>query len=248
MTYSIGDNTIFYCFTHQWWKYVRCSTAPQRIKSSMIAFAGRPNERMRKDEFYPRVDFSSCSFADETVSWVGRSYYIRWRIKYWLLDQCYHPRPCLLQLIRTRAHTHTHIADGKTRGRVSFLIVIWLIQSWISKRGFFSFASITRKQEREQLALGILLRVFSSTASSFVWTCLEDKDNLSTRTIWSATIQHIVSLVMMIIANTQTDACSTPAEENDKHESHLLIWTTDTDKSGRKRLFICFSFDSKDED
>ena len=87
----------------------------------------------------------------------------------------------------------------RTRGEVSFWIVSPLIQSWIAKQGFFSFASITRKQEREQLACWILLLPR--------WTCLEDEDNLSTQTIWSATIQHIVSLVVIIAHRRVFNTC-----------------------------------------
>ena len=152
-----------------------------------------------------------------------RSYCIRWRIKYWLLAQCYHTS--LLQLIRRRAD----IADEKTRGGVSFWIVIRLIQSWIAKQGFFSFASITRKQEREQLAFRILLLLR--------WTCLEDKDNLSTWPIWSATIQHIVSLVVIIAHRRVFNTC-----RGEKETSMRVIFWFDaairTTQTGSVYLFF----------
>lgn len=146
-----------------------------------------------------------------------------------------------------REHTNTH-RWWEDAWR-SFIFNCHLVNSIVNLQARFLLVCIDYPQARER-ATG----TWNSTPCCLFycfftrWTCLEDKDNLSTRTIWSATVQHIVSLVMMIIANTQTDACSTPAEENDKHESHLLIWTTDTDKSGRKRLVIYFSFESKDED
>lgn len=79
------------------------------------------------------------------------------------------------------------------------LIVILLIQSYIDQQRFlFLFPASNRKQMAFRFFFHFVFYVASSS-SSFSTSCLFNfawrvEDNLSTLTIWSATIHHIVSL------------------------------------------------------